>query len=275
MMNLEVLFASANLTGNDTLRQIATSHADKTMQNHIRADGSSFHVVEYNETTGAVIRQRTAQGFSDSSTWSRGQTWGIYGFALMYQNTKEQRYLDTSRRMGTYFISNTPSNGIVPWDFNAPNDADRPADSSAAMIAASAFMLLAQIEQSQSPANTSGSDYWLESAIQLLSNTTVSYWKPDWQSLLSNGTVNNVNSPPINNTGIIYGDYYFVQAGNELLSMNLVNCSGSVTSSSNSTGAGSSSPAGSTSTSNSSQGLAYFWTLFSFACGLSVALIVL
>ena len=39
MMNLEVLFASANLTGNDTLRQIATSHADKTMQNQIRDDG--------------------------------------------------------------------------------------------------------------------------------------------------------------------------------------------------------------------------------------------
>ena len=83
-MNLEVLFASSNLTGNDTLRHIATSHADKTMQNHVRADGlhlvtlsstieadlkstgSSFHVVEYNETTGEVIKQRTAQGYADN-----------------------------------------------------------------------------------------------------------------------------------------------------------------------------------------------------------------
>lgn len=100
-MNLEVLFNAADLTGNDTLRQIAISHADKTMMNHIRADGasprnlallyppliynvstgSSFHVVEYNATTGAVIAQRTAQGYSNSSTWSRGQAWGIYGFA--------------------------------------------------------------------------------------------------------------------------------------------------------------------------------------------------
>jgi hypothetical protein len=101
MMNLEVLFNAADLTGNDTLRQIAISHADKTMINHIRADGapsrnltplyrlpsynfstgSSFHVVEYNVTTGAVIARRTAQGYSNSSTWSRGQAWGIYGFA--------------------------------------------------------------------------------------------------------------------------------------------------------------------------------------------------
>lgn len=98
-MTLEVLFNAADLTGNDTLRQIAISHADKAMMNHIRADGapprnlaplyrihnvstgSSFHVVEYNATTGAVIAQHTAQGYSNSSTWSRGQAWGIYGFA--------------------------------------------------------------------------------------------------------------------------------------------------------------------------------------------------
>jgi hypothetical protein len=99
MMNLEVLFHSADLTGNSTLRKIAMSHADTTMKNHIRADGafkvpisegrylilaqpgSTWHVVDYNSTTGLVIEKRTSQGFSDNSTWSRGQAWGIYGFA--------------------------------------------------------------------------------------------------------------------------------------------------------------------------------------------------
>ena len=98
-MNLELLFHSADLTGNSTLRKIAMTHADTTMKNHIRADGSfyfnmpggvylilaqsgsTWHVVEYNSTTGLVIKKRTAQGFSDDSTWSRGQAWGIYGFA--------------------------------------------------------------------------------------------------------------------------------------------------------------------------------------------------
>ena len=28
--------------------------------------GSSFHVVDYNSTTGAVIRQRTSQGYADN-----------------------------------------------------------------------------------------------------------------------------------------------------------------------------------------------------------------
>ena len=43
--------------------------------------GSSFHVVDYNATTGVVFEQRTAQGYADWSTWSRGQAWGVYGFA--------------------------------------------------------------------------------------------------------------------------------------------------------------------------------------------------
>ncbi|EJD01239.1 d-4,5 unsaturated-glucuronyl hydrolase-like protein [Fomitiporia mediterranea MF3/22] len=240
MMDLDVLFVSANLTGNDTLRQIAISHADKTIENHVRNDGSSFHLVEYNQTTGSVIRRGTVQGYADNSTWSRGQSWGIYAFAQMekkverpavYQNTGEQHYLDTSRRMATYFVTNIPSSGIVPWDFNAPDDGSRPADSSAATIASSALLLLSDTEQSLSPANSSGAAYWRDLAVQVLANTTASFWNPNWQSLLSNGTDNNRLDPPINDTGIIYGDYYFVQAGNQLLQAGLVNCSGSANSS--------------------------------------------
>jgi hypothetical protein len=98
-MNLELLLHSANLTGNATLRQIAISHADTTMRNHIRPDGkvrklllssergaqsvsgSTWHVVDYDEKTGKIIRKRTVQGYSDGSTWARGQAWAIYGFA--------------------------------------------------------------------------------------------------------------------------------------------------------------------------------------------------
>lgn len=113
-------------------------------------------------------------------------------------------------------------------DFNAPDDGQRPADTSAAMIVASAFLLLSNIESSQSPANSSGADYYKETAVQvcaerhncprssyfyilfpqLVNNATTSFWRSDWQSLLSNGTVNNRADPPINDTGIIYGRYH-------------------------------------------------------------------
>ncbi|KAI0311501.1 d-4,5 unsaturated-glucuronyl hydrolase-like protein [Amylostereum chailletii] len=230
MMNLEarppsppVLFVSERLTGNHTLRDIAISHADKTMVNHLRPDGSSYHVVDYNSTTGVVFDQRTSQGYADWSTWSRGQAWGIYGFANMYDHTGFQRYIDTSRRMASWFVDHVPSDGIVPWDFNAPLEpSPRPADSSAAMVAVNGMLLLAKQELSLKPANRTGAAYWNSAALKILSDTTKAFWKPEWSSLLSNGTVNN----PVGNnlTGIVYGDYYFIRAGNELVKSGLAQC---------------------------------------------------
>ncbi|KAF9533880.1 glycoside hydrolase family 88 protein [Crepidotus variabilis] len=219
MMNLEVLFVSAALTRNKTLENIAIRHADTTQANHIRSDGSSWHVVEYNSTTGVAFKKRTAQGYSDSSTWTRGQAWGVYGFANMYRHTQKASYLDTARKMATYFINNTPSDGVIPWDFNAPlTPTPRPADTSAAMLAVNAFLMLAQYD----PA-AGAKDKWTNAALQLLGNNVPFAWKTSWQSLLSNGTS---NKPSNNfNTGLVYGDYYFVLAGNELLKRNLTTCS--------------------------------------------------
>ncbi|KAK0474786.1 glycoside hydrolase family 88 protein [Armillaria novae-zelandiae] len=216
MMNLNILMVSAYFTGNSTLSNIAISHADTTMRNHIRPDGSTWHVVQYNTTTGAVTKKRTSQGYSNDSTWSRGQAWAVYGFANMYNWTGDHNYLVTARRAATYFLQTLPSNGIVPWDFNAPV-ADRPADSSAATIVATGLLLLSQVET-----DTANKKKWSDAAIKTLNDITSLAWDPSWESLLANGTVNK----PGNNylTGTVYGDYYYIVAGNELIRMGLTEC---------------------------------------------------
>ncbi|EAU88088.1 glucuronyl hydrolase [Coprinopsis cinerea okayama7 len=215
MMNLELLFHSARLTGNQRLRDIAIRHADTTMRHHIRPDGGTWHVVDYDARTGGVIRKRTAQGYSDSSTWTRGQSWGIYGFANMHRLTGEVRYLDTARRMANYFLSRLPADGFVPWDFDAPTTPTRLADSSASALVANALLLLAR----QDPANA---QHWRDNAIRILAAVTRLAWRPNWQSLLSNGTV---HRPQNNyNTGTVYGDYYYILAGNELIASGLAAC---------------------------------------------------
>ncbi|KAH7344841.1 d-4,5 unsaturated-glucuronyl hydrolase-like protein [Rhizoctonia solani] len=225
MMNLELLIVSSKLTGNSTLYNMATSHANKTMVNHLRPDASTYHVVNYNRTTGAVVWQRTAQGYADNSTWTRGQAWGIHGFATMYNYTGDINYWVTSRRLAEYYLSRLPESGVPPWDFDAPAVPGRPSDTSSATIAASGMLMLSRFEQSSS--NATGANYWANAAIRLLSSTTSLAWREEanWQSLLSNGTVNNPANPPNNNTGIIYGDYYYIKAGNELLGQGLMNCS--------------------------------------------------
>jgi hypothetical protein len=134
-------------------------------------------------------------------------------------------------------VQHIPSDGIVPWDFQAPTTPlQRPADSSAAMIAANGMLYISKQESLLN--NVTGAKYWSDTATKVLYDNAKFAWKPTWDSLLANGTVNNPAGS--NSTGIIYGkcyalcfkptrskvigDYYFVQAGNTLVEMGLTSC---------------------------------------------------
>ncbi len=141
MMNLEMLLWVAKETGNDTLRQIAVKHAQTTIKNHFREDGSSFHVVDFNPQTGEVQNKQTHQGYSDESAWARGQAWGLYGFTMMYRETGMREFLTQAEIIAGFILSQEGiKDGKIPyWDFNAPNIPDEPYDASAGAIIASAL----------------------------------------------------------------------------------------------------------------------------------------
>ncbi|KAH8922311.1 glycoside hydrolase family 88 protein [Atractiella rhizophila] len=213
MMNLELLLLASDITGNQTYYDMAISHANKTMANHIREDGSTFHVVDYDPTNGKV-------GFSNDSTWSRGQAWGIYGYTSMYDWTSFFPYLATARSLGLWYLSHLPEDGVPYWDFSQTTNKD----SSSATIAASAFLLLSSMELRNDPQNITGASFWRQAAVDLITATSQLAWNEGWSSLLANGTVNNRANPPNNNTGTIYGDYYFIEAGNRFLQLGMLNC---------------------------------------------------
>ena len=145
MMNLELLFWAARETGDQSLYNIAVTHATTTMKNHFRDDNSSYHVVVYNPQTGGVIKKETAQGAADESAWARGQSWGLYGYTLMYRETKDKKYLDHAQRIAEFILNNPnlPSDKIPYWDFNAPGIPNTYRDASASAIMASALIELA------------------------------------------------------------------------------------------------------------------------------------
>ena len=120
MMNLELLMATYRLAGGEMFKQIACTHANTTMKNHFRQDYSTYHVVSYDPETGKVQCKETAQGFSDESCWSRGESWALYGYTMMYRETKDPAYLDQARNIAEYTIRMLPKDGIPEWDFNAP-----------------------------------------------------------------------------------------------------------------------------------------------------------
>lgn len=146
MMNLELLlWASAN-SDNPKFKEIALSHADKTIEYHFRPDNSSYHVVSYDTITGVPHIKQTHQGYSDESSWSRGQAWGLYGYTYLYRETKDERYLDQAKKIATYMINHPhmPKDYIPYWDFDAPDIPNTLRDVSAATIMASALIDLSK-----------------------------------------------------------------------------------------------------------------------------------
>ena len=155
MMNLELLFRASEISGDPTFRQIAISHADKTMDNHFRDDYSCYHVVDYDPETGEVRGRCTAQGAGDESRWARGQAWALYGYTVTYRYTQDERYLAQAKHVAEFLLNepNMPEDCVPLWDFDAVEYAKvTPAyenyvnqrDVSSAAIMASAFYELWQ-----------------------------------------------------------------------------------------------------------------------------------
>lgn len=146
MMNLEFLLWATHVTGDSSFYKIAITHSDTTIKKHYRDDFSSYHVVNYDTITGKVISRQTAQGAADESAWARGQAWGLYGYAMMYRETKIQRYLDQAIKVADFILNhpNLPADKVPYWDFNAPKIPDEPRDASSAAIICSALIDLSK-----------------------------------------------------------------------------------------------------------------------------------
>jgi uncharacterized protein YyaL (SSP411 family) len=146
MMNLELLTWAAREASEPHLRDIAVSHADNTLKNHFRPDASTWHVVDYNPTNGAVIGKQTYQGAADTSTWARGQAWALYGYTMMYRETRRPEYLAQAGKAARFLMNHPrlPEDKIPYWDFDAPEIPNAPRDASAAAIMASALIELSE-----------------------------------------------------------------------------------------------------------------------------------
>ena len=121
MMNLELLFEATKLSGDSTFYKVAVAHADRTLSEHFRPDGSCYHVVDYNISDGSVRHKQTAQGYADESVWSRGQAWAIYGFTICYRETKDRKYLDQALKTFNRMKNDPhmPEDLIPYWDMDA------------------------------------------------------------------------------------------------------------------------------------------------------------
>ena len=208
MMNLELLFEATRLSGDSTYWKVAVSHANKTLENQFRKDGSCYHVVDYDPNNGAVLHRQTAQGYADNSAWARGQAWAIYGYTVCYRYTHDRKYLDQAVKTLNFVMQNPnlPEDLIPYWDFDAPNIPNEPRDVSSAACIASALYEM--------------NNYLPDNGYTSLADRIIrSLSSPEYRAPLGkNGCfllMHSVGSIPHNNeidVPLNYADYYFLEA---------------------------------------------------------------
>lgn len=205
MLNIPLLYWASEETKDPRFKQIAMMHADTARNAFVRPDGSVKHIVEFDPFTGELLRDYGGQGYAEGSSWTRGQTWGLYGFTISYIRTGKQEYLDTAKRIAHYFIANIPEDGIIPVDFRQPKE---PAweDSCAAAIAACGLIEISkQVPECEA-------ELYLNAAVKMLKAL---YRDRSDFSRRQDNMINNCTGAyhdDKHHFAIIYADFYFMEA---------------------------------------------------------------
>jgi unsaturated chondroitin disaccharide hydrolase len=222
MMNLELLFKATQLSGDKKFEQIAIQHALTTMKNHYRPDYSCYHVVDYDTLTGKILDKATCQGFTDESSWARGQAWGLYGFVMCYRFTKDPQFLSFAEHIASYILHypKMPADGVPYWDYMAWDTTQKPdwkydpskfpvipRDASAAAITSSALFELSTYSKDHATE-------YREAATKILQSLSspAYFGVPGDQYFILNHSVGSIPHGVEIDVPLVYADYYYLEA---------------------------------------------------------------
>lgn len=210
MVNLELLFWAAREMKSEKLYHIAISHAETTMNNQFREDGSCYHVALYDTLDGHFIKGFTHQGYADSSMWSRGQSWAIYGYTMVYRYSKDARFLEFAQKVTDIYLQrlHETSDDMVPlWDMDDPRGLEAPKDASAACVVASALLELRKYVDGEK------SKEYRSKAEQMLCDLSSDRYQSREKNVafLMHSTGHHPAGSEID-ASIIYADYYYLEA---------------------------------------------------------------
>ena len=204
MMNLNLLYRASRDTGDPRFRQTARIHADTTLREFLREDGSVSHIIEFDPESGKRIREHAGQGYALGSQWSRGQAWGLYGFAMAFRHLGDRKYLDASEKIARNFVSHIREDGLTDCDFCQPAGEER-IDNIAGAIAACGLQELAAL---------TGDESWTAQAERLIRGLLdrCSDWGEERRGVLTHCTASYHDDGAGRHTNIVYGDYFLTEA---------------------------------------------------------------
>jgi unsaturated chondroitin disaccharide hydrolase len=209
LMNTPLLFWATQTTGDARYADAARRHATQLSVNIFRPDDTTFHTFFWDPETGQPLRGETEQGHAHDSCWSRGQAWGIYGFALNHRYTGDSAYLDAAHRCARYFLAHLPDDGVPYWDMAFTDGSGQERDSSAAAIAVCGLTELASV----CPDADRAAEY-RTAAARILSSLADGYstaGHPDSNALILHGVYDKPKNIGVDE-GTLWGDYFYLEA---------------------------------------------------------------
>ncbi|MFB7892068.1 glycoside hydrolase family 88 protein [Microbacterium sp. NPDC056044] len=209
LMNMPLLTWAHEQTGEERFADAVVRHTAQLREHILRPDDSTFHTFYWDAETGEALRGGTEQGAADESCWARGQAWGIYGFAMNYTVTGDERLLEASRRCAEYFLRHLPSDEVPYWDLVYTDGSDAPRDSSAGAIAVSGLLELASVETDAARAAE-----WTARAHSILASLIANY-APENAEDSDALILHSVYDLPKGNgvdEGTLWGDYFYFEA---------------------------------------------------------------
>ncbi len=144
LLNAPLLFWAAKETGNEDYFRAALDHNLTTTKYLVRNDGSTFHHYQFDPKTAKPVKGITFQGYADDSCWSRGHSWGVYGFPIAYSYCKNEELAKTHKDVTYYMLNTLPDDNITYWDYVFTQGSDEPRDSSAGAISVCGMLEMAK-----------------------------------------------------------------------------------------------------------------------------------
>lgn len=215
LLNLPILYWASEVTGDAKYRDIAVTHFRTTQEILLREDGSVSQAARFDNETGAHLLNYTRQGYSDTSAWSRGQAWAVYGPAISYKYTGLQECKDMYAKTAPYFMEHLPEDMVAYFDLCFTEGEEWPRDSSAAAIAACGMLEMAKYLE------TDEAEYYVNCAKKIMKSLYDNYMVRDYSmsnGLLLHGTYccktdfNAMRTDLGKDECTSFGDYFFMEA---------------------------------------------------------------
>lgn len=212
MMNVGIIFYAALETHDMALLELAHRHCQTTRRTLVRGDGSTSHEGIFNLETGEFLKQTTQQGYRGDSCWSRGLSWSLYGFGTCFELTRDPTYLEVAQLNADWWLSHIASDGVAPWDFDAPLSGPlgrSQVDTSASAIAAVGLLNLAEFSPSVARRKA-----YLDCALTTIDSLTSRYLgegDDGWEGILRGG-VYHIHKDLGVNESVMWGEFFFVEA---------------------------------------------------------------